>query len=327
MGKRCLLSGISGMDGSNLAELLLFKDYEVYGIIRRNSVPEHQESRISHLEDKITTFYGDLLDSTSIQKIFSLVKPDYIFNTAAQSHVRISFDIPEFTIKTNLLGVLNMLNAFKMIVPNSRFLQTSSSEQFGNSIDPDGFERETTVMHPVSPYGIAKLAAFNLVQHYRRAYKLFACNSICFNHSGPRRGSNFVENKIVKTAVRIKLGLQNKLELGNLDSYRDFGDSRDYCDAMYKIINHSEPDDFVIATGFNHSIRELCEIIFNNLNLNYKDYVIQNEKFFRPEELKYLKGDSSKIRKILRWEPKISFDQMIQEMIDMWMKYYERNKL
>ena len=219
-----------------------------------------------------------------------------------------------------------MLESLRFNSPKSKFYQASSSEMFGRSVDKNGYQRETTKFEPTSPYGCAKVFAFNLVKHYRHAYKLFCANGILFNHESPRRGSNFVTNKVIKSAVEIKLGIKKKLFLGNLDSFRDWGHSKDYIRAMYLILKHNKPDDFVIATGHTRSIRQLCEVVFNNLNLDYKKYVRQQKKFLRPEELKYLKGDSSKARKVLKWKPEISFEQMIHEMTDFWIKYYSDKK-
>ena len=318
MKKKALITGISGQDGSYLAEYLLDNDYEVHGIIRRHSVAENQDVRIETLEPRIKTYYGDMLDSTSLNRVFNEVKPDEIYNLAAMSHVRISFDMPAFTIKTNALAVLHMLELYRTVVPHAKFYQASSSEMFGNSVDEDGSQRLTTPMAPVSPYGCSKLMAYNLVKHYRNAYKLHACNGILFNHESPRRGSNFVTNKVVKTAVQIKKGLTNELVLGNLDSYRDWGHSKDYVRAMHMILNHDKADEFIVSTGETHSVRDLCEVVFSKLDLNYKDYVKQDPKFMRPEELKYLKGDSSRTRKILGWKPEYTFESMIEEMIENW---------
>jgi len=317
--KKALITGISGQDGSYLAEYLLEQGYEVHGIIRRSSVAENQDSRIKHLSDKVHTHYGDMMDMPSLTRVVTTVQPDEIYNLAAMSHVRISFDVPAFTIQTNGMGVLNLLEVYRMFAPNAKFYQASSSEMFGNSVDEDGVQRLTTPMNPVSPYGCAKLLAFNLVRHYRHAYGLHACNGILFNHESPRRGSNFVTNKVVKAAVEIKKGLRDKLELGNLDSHRDWGHSKDYVRAMHKIINHDTADEFIIATGQTWSVRQLVEYVFNKLELNYKDYVVQNPKFMRPEELKYLKGDSERSRDILDWEPEYTFHTMLDEMIESWM--------
>jgi len=234
------------------------------------------------------------------------------------SHVRVSFDMPSFTIQTNALGVLNMLEIYRTVVPEAKFYQASSSEMFGNSVDNDGCQRLTTPMNPVSPYGCSKVLGYNLVRHYRHAYGLHACNGILFNHESPRRGTNFVTNKVVKTAVEIKKGIKDKLELGNLDSYRDWGHSKDYTRAMIQIINHNTPEDFIVATGETHSVRDLCNIVFSKLGMDYSDYVVQNPKYMRPEELKYLKGDSQRTRDILGWNPEYTFETMLEEMIERW---------
>ncbi len=318
MKKRALITGISGQDGSYLSEYLLENNYEVCGIVRRNSVAENQDSRLKHINDKIQLFYGDLLDMPSLTRIMNDVKPDEIYNLGAMSHVRVSFDIPSFTIQTNGLGVLNILEAYRNIVPNAKFYQASSSEMFGNSVDSDGVQRLTTPMKPVSPYGCAKLLAFNLVRHYRHAYKLHACNGILFNHESPRRGSNFVTNKVVKGAVEISKGLKENLELGNLDSSRDWGHSKDYVRGMHMIVNHHTPDEFIVATGETRSVRHLCEYVFNRLGMDYDKYIVQNPKYMRPEELKYLKGDPSKANKVLGWKPEYTFETMIDEMIERW---------
>jgi GDPmannose 4,6-dehydratase len=322
MSKRALITGIAGQDGSYLTEYLLSLGYEVHGIVRRHSVAENQNHRLHklNLNGSVHTYYGDLLDYPSLVRIVSEVQPDEIYNLGAMSHVRISFDMPSFTIQTNALGVLNMLEVYRTIVPNAKFYQASSSEMFGNSVDEDGVQRLTTPMNPVSPYGCAKVMGYNLVRHYRHAYKLHACNGILFNHESPRRGSNFVTNKVVKGAVAIQKGLQDNLELGNMDSYRDWGHSKDYVRAMHMIVNHSEPDEFIVATGETHSVRDLCETVFTKLGMDYKDYVVQNPKYMRPEELKYLKGDSSKSRAILGWEPEYTFETMLDEMIERWQK-------
>jgi len=318
--KKALITGITGQDGSYLTELLLSKGYEVHGIVRRHSVAENQDARLQKIDGEIICHYGDLLDYPSLQRIVSNVMPDEIYNLAAMSHVRISFDMPSFTIQTNALGVLNMLEVYRNTCPDAKFYQASSSEMFGNSVDDDGIQRLTTPMTPVSPYGCAKVMGYNLVRHYRAAYGLHACNGILFNHESPRRGVNFVTNKVVKTAVEIKKGLKNKLELGNMDSFRDWGHSKDYVRAMHLILNHEVPDEFIVSTGETHSVRDLCEIVFNKLELDYKKYVVQSSKYMRPEELKYLKGDSSKIRKILGWKPNYTFETMLDEMTANWME-------
>jgi len=318
LSKRALITGISGQDGSYLSEYLLSLGYEVYGLIRRSSVAENQDSRLGHINDKVNTFYADMLDVPSLTRVIGEVKPTEIYNLAAMSHVRISFDVPSFTIQTNAMGVLNLLEIYKSLVPEAKFYQASSSEMFGNSVDEDGSQRLTTPMNPVSPYGCAKLLAHNLVRHYRNAYNLHACNGILFNHESPRRGSNFVTNKVVKTAVEIKKGLKNKLELGNLNSCRDWGHSKDYVRAMHMILNYKKPDDFIVATGETHSVRELCEYVFNSLGMDYKDYVVQNPIYMRPEELEYLKGDPTRFIETLGWKPEYTFESMLDEMIQYW---------
>ena len=318
--KRALITGINGQDGSYLSEYLLSLGYEVHGIVRRHSVAENQNHRlVKHgSSDKVHTHYGDLLDYPSLVRIMTKVMPDEIYNLGAMSHVRVSFDMPSFTIQTNALGVLNMLEVYRTICPIAKFYQASSSEMFGNSVDEDGVQRLTTPMNPVSPYGCSKVMGYNLVRHYRHAYKLHACNGILFNHESPRRGTNFVTNKVVRGAVAIKKGLENKLELGNMDSYRDWGHSKDYVRAMHMIINHSSPEEFIVSTGETHSVRDLCRTVFSKLDLNYEDYIVQNPKFMRPEELKYLKGDCSKARDVLGWTPEYTFSSMIDEMIERW---------
>jgi GDPmannose 4,6-dehydratase len=316
--KKAFITGITGQDGSYLAEYLLTLGYDVHGIVRRNSTAENQDTRLSDITSDITTYYGDLLDQGGIERLLDKIQPDEIYNIGAQSHVRISFDIPQFTVQTNAIGVLNILEAYRRSCPDAKFYQASSSEMFGNSIDDDGFQRETTPMTPVSPYGCAKLFGYSIVRNYRRAYGLHATNGILFNHESPRRGSNFVTNKVVKTALEIKYGLKDKLELGNMDAYRDWGHSKDYVKAMHQILNHEVADDFVVSTMTTHSVRELVDYVFTQLNLNYKDYIIQNPKFLRPEELKYLKGDSTKCREILGWKPEYTFESMLDEMIEYW---------
>jgi GDPmannose 4,6-dehydratase len=246
--KRAFITGIAGQDGSYLAEHLLAAGYEVYGIVRRNSVPEHQESRLHHIESQLHLMYGDVTDFHSVCAALAVAKPDEVYNLAAQSHVRISSDVPIFTANTNAVGVLNVLESCRLVCPHTRFYQASSSEMFGNSLDDDGFQRESTPMRPVSPYGCAKVYAYHIVRHYRNAHKMFAANGILFNHESPRRGSNFVTSKIVRGAVAIKQGRQNVLELGNMESFRDWGHSKDYTRAMMMILAHDVPDDFVVAS-------------------------------------------------------------------------------
>jgi len=280
--KKAFITGIAGQDGSYLAEYLVSLGYEVHGIVRRNSVAEHQQSRIELIRDRIHIYYGDLLDQSSIEHLLDKIQPDEIYNIAAQSHVRISYDIPQFTAQTNAVGVLNVLEAYRRSCPNAKFYQASSSEMFGSSVDADGYQCETTPMNPVSPYGCTKVFGYNIVRNYRNAYKLHASNGILFNHESTRRGSNFVTNKVVKTAVQIKLGLVDKLELGNMDAYRDWGHSYDYVRAMHLIVQQQEPGDWVVSTGETRSVRDMCEYVFGKLEMDYKQFVVQNEKFLRP---------------------------------------------
>jgi GDPmannose 4,6-dehydratase len=321
--KKAFITGIGGQDGSYLAEYLLSLGYEVHGIVRRNSTPEHQQTRLDGIRSSLNIYYGDLLDQSSLERHLDKIKPDEIYNIAAQSHVRISYDIPQFTALTNAVGVLNVLEAYRRACPEAKFYQASSSEMFGSSIDADGFQRETTIMNPVSPYGCTKVFGYNIVRNYRNAYKLHASNGILFNHESPRRGSNFVTNKVVKAAVSIKLGLQDELELGNMDAYRDWGHSYDYVRAMHLILQQDEPGDWVVATGETRSVRDMCEYVFSKLGMDYKDYVVQNPKFLRPEELPYLKGDSTKIRTELGWKPTYTFESMMDEMIEYWLNVHK----
>ena len=319
--KKAFITGINGQDGSYLAEYLLGLGYEVHGTVRRNSTSENQSARLktAYESGQLTTHYGDLSDQGCIERLLEEIQPDEIYNIAAQSHVRVSFDVPQYTVQTNALGVLNVLEAYRRACPDAKFYQASSSEMFGLTVEDDGFQRETSIMNPVSPYGCSKVFGYNIVRHYRRAHKLHAVNGILFNHESPRRGSNFVTNKVVKAACSIKLGLQDKLELGNMDSYRDWGHSKDYVRAMHAMLNHNVADDFVVSTMETHSVREMCELVFKYLDLDYKDYIEQNPKFMRPEELPYLKGDSTKIRETLKWKPEYTFESMMHEMCDHWM--------
>jgi GDPmannose 4,6-dehydratase len=319
MSKTAFITGIAGQDGSYMSEYLSSLGYRVTGIIRRNSTVEHQRDRIYHLPN-IELEYGDLTDQSSIERALAKFQPDEIYNLAAQSHVRISSDIPQYTVQTNALGALNILEAYKFVCPNAKFYQASSSEMFGTSVDEDGYQRETTPMNPVSPYGCSKVFAYNIVRNYRKSYKLHASNGILFNHESPRRGSNFVTNKVVKAAVEIKLGLADSLELGNMDSYRDWGHSKDYVRAMHLILQQDNPGDYVVATGETRSVRDMCEYVFDQLGLDYRQWVVQNPKFLRPEELPYLKGDSSRIRTELGWKPEYTFETMMDEMIAHWIK-------
>jgi GDPmannose 4,6-dehydratase len=323
--KVALITGINGQDGSYLAEFLLEKGYQVWGTVKRNSVSETQSSRIEHLRDNnlINLEYADLTDMASLVRILSKVQPHEIYNLAAQSHVRISFDQPIYTANVTGVGTLNLLEAVRMVSPHSKVYQASSSEMFGNSIDEDGYQRETTALNPVSPYGCAKVFSYNICRNYRNAYGMKVWNGILFNHESPRRGTNFVTNKVVKAAVRISLGLQDKLHIGNLDATRDWGHAKDYVYAMWLMLQTDKPDDYVCATGVSHSVRDLCSYTFSSLGLDYSNHIIVDEKHFRPEELENLKGDSSKLRKELDWKPEYTFESMLDEMIKYWLEYYE----
>jgi len=320
--KKALITGINGQDGSYLAELLLEKGYEVHGILKRNSVAENQTARLDHIFSKLNLEYADMLDMASLIRVLQLVKPDEVYNLAAQSHVRISFDQPIYTTQVVGLGALNLLESVRLTDKSIKVYQASSSEMFGNSFDDDGFQRETTLMHPASPYGCAKVYAYNISRNYRNAYDMFVSNGILFNHESPRRGTNFVTNKVVKEAVRIKYGLSDKLMLGNLDATRDWGHAKDYVRAMVMILGQDKPNDFVCATGISHSVRDLCDYTFSSLDLNYKDYVGVDEKFWRPEELVHLKGDSTRLKSI-GFEAEYTFETMIDEMINYWVNIYE----
>ena len=322
--KIALITGITGQDGSYLAELLLEKGYEVHGTLKRNSVAENQTSRLTSVYDKVKLHYADLTDLSSLINVIQKVLPDEIYNLAAQSHVRISFDQPLYTANVTGIGTLNMLEAVKSIKPDAKIYQASSSEMFGNSIDSDGFQRETTPMNPVSPYGCAKVFSYNICRNYRNSYGMFISNGILFNHESPRRGTNFVTNKVCKEAVKIKLGLSSELKLGNLEATRDWGHAKDYVKVMWEILQLDKPDDFVCATGVSHTVQELCEYVFKKLDLNWEEYVKQDEKFLRPEELHNLKGDPSKLVKATNWAHDYTFETMLDEMVEYWINYYKK---
>jgi GDPmannose 4,6-dehydratase len=326
MSKVALITGINGQDGSYLAELLLDKGYEVHGILKRNSVAENQTARIKvydQIKDNLT--YADMTDLASLNRVLSKVQPDEIYNLAAQSHVRISFDQPIYTANTVAIGTLNLLEATLSMCKNAKIYQASSSEMFGNSIDEDRFQRETTPMNPVSPYGCAKVFGYNITRNYRNSYGMYVSNGILFNHESPRRGTNFVTNKVVKEAVKIFYGQSTELRLGNLEATRDWGHAKDYVEAMWRMLQLEEPNDFVCATGVSHSVKELCEYVFSKLGLNYEDYVKLDMKFLRPEELTDLKGDPTKLMKATGWKPTYTFETMLDEMIIYWK--HELNKV
>jgi GDPmannose 4,6-dehydratase len=320
MPKKALITGITGQDGSYLTELLLGKGYEVYGVIRRAST--FNTERIDHIYQdphesgrRMRLLYGDLNDASSLNKILRDVQPDEIYNLGAQSHVRVSFDIPEYTAEVGALGTLRLLEAIRETgLRGTRFYQASSSELFGKVQEVP--QRETTPFYPRSPYGVAKLYAYWVTVNYRESYGLFACNGILFNHESQRRGETFVTRKITRAAAAIKLGLQNKLYLGNLDAKRDWGHAKDFVEAMWLMLQQDEPDDYVIATGETHSVREFLEEAFGHLDLDWKQSVEIDPRYFRPAEVDLLIGDASKARRKLGWEPKITFKELVRTMVD-----------
>jgi GDPmannose 4,6-dehydratase len=313
--KKALITGISGQDGSYLAEFLIKNNYEVYGILPRRSSPELQTHRIEHIIKKIKLVYGDILDQSNINDVIAKIKPHEIYHLAAQSHVGISFIAANLTTQIDYIGTLNVLEAFRKYSKNSKFYNASSSEMFGN-INKNKKLNEKSRMEPASPYAIAKLASYHLTKIYRESYNLFACNGILFNHESHRRGLNFVTAKIVKGALDIKYKKKNKLELGNLNSYRDWGHAEDYVRAMWMMLQLEKPDDFVIATGKTKKVKDICHYVFKKIGLgSYKKYVSVNKKFLRPNELHHLKGDFSKAKKLLKWKPKYTFTKMLDEMI------------
>lgn len=320
--KTALITGANGQDASYLSEFLIEKNYNLHGTIRRNSVPESQTSRIQelHKEKKIKLHYMDLTDPLSVSYLIEKIKPDEIYHLAAQSHVQISFDLPDYTLDVNAKGTLAILEAVRKFSPQSKVYNAASSEMFGNSQDLDGFQRETTPLKPVSPYGCSKVCAYNLCSNYRNAYNMFVCSGILFNHESPRRGINFVTNKVVLGAIKIKNKIEEKLVLGNLNAHRDWGHAKDYCRAMYLMLQQDTPDDYVVATGVTRSVLYLVEYVFSKLNMNWKDYVVSSNDYLRPEELHFLKGDYTKAKQKLGWEPTISFERMIDDMIEHWEK-------
>lgn len=312
MNKTALITGITGQDGSYLAEILLENKYNVIGMVRRSSSQNYE--RISHLHGKVTLDYGDLSDQISINRIIDKYKPQEIYNLAAQSFVKTSFDQPLLTSDITGIGVTRILEAIKTIVPKSRFYQAGSSEMFGKVVCSP--QNEKTPFYPRSPYGVAKAYAHYMTINYRESYNLFACSGILFNHESPRRGIEFVTQKIVNGAVSIKNQQSNELKLGNLEAERDWGFAKDYCEAMWLILQQDQPDDYVIGSGEKHSVRQFCEKTFKNLNLNYKDYVTTDQNFYRPAEVDFLLADASKAKLKLGWKPKTSFDELINLMVE-----------
>ena len=316
---KALITGITGQDGSYLTELLLGKGYEVYGIIRRSS--SFNTARIDQLyqdphapDVRLRLVYGDLNDASSLNRILRTIQPDEIYNLGAQSHVRVSFDVPEYTADVTGLGTIRLLEAIRESGLRPKFYQASSSEMFGKVQEIP--QRETTPFYPRSPYGAAKLYAHWITVNYREAYNFFACSGILFNHESPRRGETFVMRKITKAAARIKLGLQQDLYLGNLDAKRDWGYAGDYVQAMWLMMQQDQPDDFVIATGETHTVREFLEVVFEHLNLDWKRYMKIDPKYYRPTEVDLLIGDASKAKKQLQWEPRVRFRELATMMVD-----------
>jgi GDPmannose 4,6-dehydratase len=323
--KRAFITGITGQDGSYLAEFLLEKGYEVHGLIRRAST--FNTARIDHIfqdpheiNPQLFLHYGDLIDGVGLTTLIREIKPDEVYNLGAQSHVQVSFSMPQYTGQVDAVGAVGLLEAIRSAEVNTRFYQASTSELFGSTPPP---QNEESFFKPRSPYAAAKLMAYWCTVNYREGYGMHASNGILFNHESPRRGSNFVTNKVVKGAVEIKLGLATTLEMGNMDSFRDWGHSKDYVKAMHLILQHDKADDFVVATGETRSVREMCNYVFSQLGLNYADHVVQNPKYLRPEELQYLRGDSTKIRTTLDWKPEYTFNMLMDEMIEFWMKIYQ----
>jgi GDPmannose 4,6-dehydratase len=326
--KKAFLTGITGQDGSYLAELLLNKGYEVHGLIRRSS--SFNTERIDHLyhdfhdpDARLFLHYGDLSVSAQLMDLLHSIKPDEIYNLGAQSHVRVSFDMPEYTGDVTALGTLRILEAIRKTGIKTKFYQASSSEMFGAASPP---QDENTVFQPRSPYAAAKVYSYYICQNYRDAYGIFSTNGILFNHESPRRGETFVTRKITRAATQIKLGLKDKLFLGNLEAKRDWGFAGDYVEAMWLMLQQEKPDDFVIATGETHSVREFAERVFKKLDLDYKKYVEIDKRYFRPTEVDALLGDATKAKKLLGWQPKVSFEKLIDMMIDADMELAQKEK-
>ena len=307
---KALITGVTGQDGSFLAELLLGKGYEVHGVVRRSS--SINTARIDHIFDQLHLHFGDLSDGSALGALLSKVKPDEIYNLGAQSHVRVSFDCPEYTADIDAMGTLRLLEAVKAHCPEARYYQASSSELFGSTPPP---QSEISPFHPRSPYGIAKQFAFWYTVNAREQ-GLHASNGILFNHESPRRGETFVTHKCTKAAVRIALGLQSELRLGNLDARRDWGHARDYVEAMWLMLQQPTPDDYVIATGETHSIRDLLDVAFGHVGLDWHSYVGIDKKYYRPTEVDILQGDASKAKRLLGWTPKVRFKELVEEMVD-----------
>jgi GDPmannose 4,6-dehydratase len=328
--KKAMITGITGQDGSYLSELLLEKGYEVHGVVRRSS--SFNTDRIEHLycdphdpEARLFLHYGDLVDGTGLREILTRVRPNEVYNLGAQSHVKVSFDQPVYTVQTDALGTINLLEAIRDTGLPVRFYQASSSEMYGKVVEKPQTER--TPFYPRSPYACAKVYSFWQTVNYRESYGMFACNGILFNHESPRRGETFVTRKITRAATRIKEGLQNKLYLGNLDSMRDWGFAGDYVEAMWLMLQQEKPDDYVVATGETHRVREFLGEVFEYLDLDWKQYVEVDPRYFRPAEVDFLLGDPSKAKRILKWEPKVTFKVLAQMMTESDWKLARREKI
>jgi GDPmannose 4,6-dehydratase len=318
MKKKALVTGITGQDGYYLTKLLLEKGYDVYGVVRRHNRVENELGTVQTFQDDIHFEYGDLTDASSIESIVHRVNPHEVYNLAAQSHVKISFENPSYTSQVNSIGVINLLDAVRRISPYARFYQASTSEMYGNSVELDGFQRESTQMRPVSPYGVAKLFAHQMVNVYRVQYGLFACSGILFNHESPKRGNLFVTQKIIRFVQKMESKgwdhlTKEKLTLGNLDARRDWGHAEDYVDGMWRMLQHKKPDDYVLATGTTHSIREFLTLAFGKRS--WQEWVETDQRFYRPEDVHHLKGDSTKARYVLGWTPKHDLESLVNSML------------
>lgn len=323
MTKKALITGITGQDGSYLAEFLIGKGYEVVGMARRSS--SESTWRIKHILDQIALVLGDLFDQSSLLSIMEEHQPDEVYNLAAQSFVGASWQQPVLTAETTALGVTRILESVRMVCPKSKFYQASSSEMFGKVLEVP--QTEKTPFYPRSPYGVSKVYGHWATVNYRESYNIFAVSGILFNHESPRRGIEFVTRKISREAAKIKLGLSNELRLGNLDARRDWGFAGDYVCAMWKMLQQDEPEDFVIATGETHSVREFCDLAFSHLDLDYRKYVTQDSRFFRPAEVDLLIGDPSKARQRLEWIPNVNFGQLVKMMVDADLTTLKRSAL
>ena len=311
MKKKALVLGATGQDGSFLCELLLEKGYETHGLMRRSS--SFNTARLDHIFEKLHMHYGDLTDGSSLDALLLSIKPEEIYHLSAQSHVRVSFEVPYYTADVGAMGTLRLLEAARAHCPEARIYNASSSEMFGSTPPP---QNENTIFHPRSPYGCAKVFAHNICVNYREAYGMHISNGILFNHESPRRGETFVTHKVTKAAARISLGLQDELLLGNLDAKRDWGHAKDYVEAMWLMLQQTAPDDYIIATGETHTIKNLLTVAFGRVSLDWKKYVGIDQKYYRPTEVDLLLGDASKAKRVLGWEPKIKFKQLIEEMVD-----------